>query len=90
MSAEDTDWLVYHRIPQTGEIPERELAADCGLDDRTLADSLARLDRSCLVERGDGRVRMLSFGEALIKNQFKNDEDLPYVIENGVIKARKP
>ena len=90
MNAEDTDWLVYHRIPETGEIAESELAVNCGLDAGTLAESLGRLDLSCLVERGDGKVRMLSFGEALVKNQFRNDKDLPYVIENGVIKARKP
>ena len=90
MNAEDTDWLVYHRIPENGEIGESELAAVCGLDTGTLAESLGRLDRSCLVERCGGKVRMLSFGEALVKNQFKNDNDLPYVIENGVIKARKP
>jgi len=86
---EDTDWFVYHRIPEHGEIEEGALAQVCCLDAAVVAGSLSRLERSCLVERCSGKVRMLTFGEALIKNQFKYEEDLPYVIENGVIKARK-
>ena len=89
MNAEDTDWLVYHRLPENGSLAEADLASACGLDAATVAASLERLERSCLVERMDGTVRMLSFGEALLKNQCKYEEDLPYVIENGVIKARK-
>jgi hypothetical protein len=52
-------------------------------------ESLARLESACLVERKETEVRKLNFGEALIRNQLKYDEALPYIIENGVIKARK-
>ena len=89
MNAEDLDWLIYHRLPENGALAETDLAADLGLDAVTVGASLERLQRSCLIERLDGKVRMLSFGEALIRNQCKYEEDLPYVIENGVIKARK-
>ena len=90
MNAEDTDWLVYHRLPENGPVAEPELAEQCGVDAATLRDSLVRLERSCLVERLDGTVRMLNFGEALLRNQCKYENDLPYTIENGVIRARKP
>jgi len=89
VNAEDTDWLVYHRIPENAPITEEALVAACGLDAESLADSLARLERSCLIARSDGNVRMLNFGEALLRNQCKYENDLPYIIENGVIKARK-
>ncbi len=83
------DWLVYHRIPENAAITEEALIAACGIDAGTLAASLARLERSCLIERSSEGVRMLNFGESLLKNQCKYEKDLPYVIENGVIKARK-
>lgn len=89
MKQEDADWLVYHRIPPSAPIAVADLAGRCGLAPLELEDSLARLERSCLIERSGADVRMLTFGEALIKNQFRYEEDLPFVIENGVIKERK-
>jgi predicted transcriptional regulator len=86
---EDADWRVYHQIPPAAPIRVEELAEKCGLDPVVLEDSLVRLERYCLVERDGSRVRVLTFGEALIKNQVKYEPDLPFVIENGVIKARK-
>ena len=90
MNAEDVDWLVYHRLPECGEIATDTLAENCGIDKEILAASLARLEKSCLIQRSGTNVRMLNFGEALLRNQCKYEKDLPYVIENGVIKARKP
>jgi hypothetical protein len=87
---EETDWLVYHRLPEQGSVAEETLRELCALDTATLAASLDRLERSCLIERQDNSVRMLNFGEALLRNQCKYEKDLPYTLENGVIKARKP
>lgn len=89
MNAEDTDWLVYHRIPENAAITEDELAESCGLDIADLTESLERLEGSCLIERREDGIRMLNFGEALLKNQCKYEKDLPYTIENGVIRMRK-
>ncbi|HII98269.1 MAG TPA: MarR family transcriptional regulator [Methanoregula sp.] len=89
MKAEDVDWLVYHRIPENAVITEKELCKSCGLDAADLNRSLGRLERSCLVERSEGGIRMLNFGEALLRNQCKYEPGLPYTIENGIIKARK-
>jgi hypothetical protein len=86
---EDADWKVYHLIPPASPITVEDLTEKSGLDLPVVEDSLIRLERSCLVERKGAEVRMLNFGEALIRNQLKYDEALPYIIENGVIKARK-
>jgi Mn-dependent DtxR family transcriptional regulator len=86
---EDVDWLVYHRIPEGSPVTAGALAARCGLGIPEVESSITRLERSCLVERADGSVRLLSFGEALIRNQVKYEEDLPFTIENGVIKEKK-
>jgi hypothetical protein len=89
MKREDEDWKIYHLIPPASPITVNDLAEKSGLALPVVEDSLARLESACLVERKGMEVRMLNFGEALIRNQLKYDEELPYTIENGVIKARK-
>jgi hypothetical protein len=86
---EDVDWLVYHRIPEGAPITSDALAAKCGLGIPEAEASLVRLEKSCLVERAGSSVRLLSFGEALIHNQVKYEKDLPFTIENGVIREKK-
>jgi Mn-dependent DtxR family transcriptional regulator len=86
---EDTDWLVYHQLPDGAPVTMDTLASRCGLGLPEVEASLNRLERSCLVERTGSSVRMLTFGEALIKNQVKYEEDLPFTIENGVIREKK-
>ena len=89
MKEEDTDWQIYHQIPPAGVVTVQDLAAENSLDPAVVEASLARLERSCLVERKGTAVRLLSFGEALIHNQVKYEKDLPFTIENGVIRERK-
>jgi len=86
---EDADWQIYHLIPECSAITTGELCLKSGLDATTVAASLERLEYSCLIERSGESIRMLNFGEALIRNQFKYEKDLPFTIENGVIKSRK-
>ena len=89
MKEEDVDWLVYHRIPENSAIAEEDLPEVCGLDAETIGASLGRLERSCLIGRSGRNVRLLNFAEALLHNQCKYEKDLPFIIENGVIKERK-
>ena len=89
MKEEDVDWLVYHQLPEGTAVTTDTLAAQCRLGIPEVDASLARLERSCLVERTGDSVRLLSFGEALIRNQMKYEEDLPFTIKNGVISAKK-
>ena len=89
MKDEDADWQVYHRIPVNAAIAEEDLASACGIDAPAIASSLARLERSCLIERSGNTIRMLNFGEALLRNQCKYEKDLPFIIENGVIKENR-
>ena len=89
MKEEDADWLVYHRIPANTAIAEDDLPVVCDLDTETIAASLERLERACLIERSGRNVRMLNYGEALLSNQCKYEKDLPFFIENGLIKEKK-
>ncbi|MDD4137672.1 MAG: MarR family transcriptional regulator [Methanoregula sp.] len=89
MKQEDVDWQVYHLIPPVEPTTAAILAETSGLGLTVVEESLARLERSCLIEQNDGNVRMLTFGESLIRNQIVYDKDLPFTMENGVIKAKR-
>jgi hypothetical protein len=86
---EDVDWQVYHLIPPEAATTAEELAGKSGLGLPVIEASLARLERSCLIECAGGTVRMLNFGEALLRNQCKYEQDLPFTIENGVVRAKR-
>jgi len=86
---EEADWQIYHLIPEGSATTAGELERKSGLDAASVAASVERLERSCLVERSGDTIRMLNFGEALLKNQVKYEKGLPFTIENGVIRARK-
>lgn len=89
MKEEDADWLIYHLIAKEPSVTAEDLLRVSGCDPCTLNASLDRLERYHLIERTEGTVRALSFGEALIRCQVKHSGTLPYTIENGVIKERK-
>ena len=89
MKDEDTDWLIYHLVAQQPSSTTDGLVSASGLDLSAVEKSLERLERNLLIEQGDGRVRVLAIGEALLLCQIKNSKDLPYCIENGVIRERR-
>jgi hypothetical protein len=86
---EDADWLIYHLIAQKSTVTAEELVRESDLSAAAVDASLARLENNLLINRAGSEIRVLSIGESLIKCQAKYDNTLPYVIENGVIKARK-
>jgi DNA-binding MarR family transcriptional regulator len=86
---EDADWVIYHLIVQEPSITMEELISASGLDPCVVDASLGRLERYLLIERTEGKLRVLNIGEALIRCQIKYSKGLPYTIENGVIKERK-
>jgi hypothetical protein len=86
---EDTDWAIYHLIVREPSISLEGLVTSSGLDPCVVDASLKRLERYLLIEQTDGKLRVLNFGEALLRCQIKYSGDLPYTLENGVIKERK-
>jgi len=86
---EDADWLIYHIIVKEPSISVEGMVTASGLDPCVVDASLQRLEKYLLIERTEGTLRVLNFGEALVRCQIKYSKDLPYTIENGVIKQRK-
>lgn len=89
MKEEDADWVIYHLIVNEPSISVEDLVTVSGFDACIVDASLKRLERYLLIERIEGKLRVLNFGEALIRCQIQYSKDLPYTIENGVIKERK-
>ncbi|MFA6225369.1 MAG: MarR family transcriptional regulator [Methanoregula sp.] len=89
MKDEDLDWMIYHIIAREPAVPTEKIVAASGLDAPTIESSLARLQQALLVERKNDTVRVLSFGESLIKTQVKYSDNLPFIFEDGVIKEKK-
>ena len=89
MKEEDTDWTIYHLLVKDPSISQEGLVTASGLDPCVVDASLKRLERYLLIEQTDGKLRVLNFGEALLRCQIKYSRDLPYTLENGVIKERK-
>jgi hypothetical protein len=86
---EDTDWAIYHLLVKEPSLSPEGLVTASGLDPCVVDASLKRLERYLLIEQTDGKLRVLNFGEALLRCQIKYSRDLPYTLENGVIKERK-
>ncbi|MDV2482006.1 MarR family transcriptional regulator [Methanoculleus sp. Wushi-C6] len=89
MREEDLDWAVYHGIPETGSTTVEDLAAVTGFEPDAVTASLERLERYILIRRSGEAVRLLSVQESLIECQCRHTEDLPFVIENGVVRAKR-
>lgn len=89
MKDEDIDWMIYHIIASEPGVTKEKLAAASGLDAAATESSLVRLERAFLIEHTNDALRALSFGESLIKTQVKYSDDLPFVLENGLIKEKK-
>ncbi|MDN7012834.1 MarR family transcriptional regulator [Methanoculleus sp. FWC-SCC3] len=90
MREEDLDWAVYHRIPKTGGITVEDLVAVTGIEPGAVTASLKRLEHSLLIRQTEEGVRLLSIQESLVECQCRHTiDDLPFVIENGVIRATR-
>ncbi len=89
MKDEDIDWIIYHLLTPQGTSTPEDLVIKSGLDLKTVNTSLQRLEKYFLIGMVDGRARLLSVNESLIRCQFMYDADLRYMIENGVIKQTR-
>jgi len=81
--------MIYHIIAREPVVPTEKITTLSGLDAPEVESSLVRLQQALLIERTGDAVRALSFGESLIRTQVKYSDDLPFIIENGVIKEKK-
>jgi len=85
---EELDWEIYHALQDGKTWTVRDLVG-MGYEPGQVEASLRRLEKALLIERtGDG-ARPLSFQEAVLLCQIKNESGNPLCFENGVIRVRK-
>jgi hypothetical protein len=85
---EDLDWDVYHAIAMSGQITMDELLELCNQPGNVIGDSVARLERRCLVALNETGVRVLSVQESIARCKMQHCMDDRLFIEDGVIKVR--
>jgi hypothetical protein len=84
---EEIDWEVYHALAE-GKAGTLQGLACLGYETRLIEESVRRLEKNYLVERTGDSVRVLSFQESLLLCQAKNDGSCPFVVENGIVRAK--
>ncbi len=86
---EDIDWIVYHILSNGGAKTEESLVRETGLPAGDIVGSLTRLKSNLLIECRNGTYDILSIPEMLFRCQCRHGQDIPVIIEDGVIKAKK-
>ena len=92
MRDEDLDWLCYTTLSRSaGSATVPELAMATGLAEDMISESAERLERALLARRDGDRILLLAIQESLLLCQDRyGQEKMPFVIENDVIRARRP
>lgn len=91
MRDEDLDWLCYITLSRgTGSATVPELAEATGLPPDAVSASAARLEQALLARREGARVLLIAVQESFLLCQSRYGKEMPFVIENGVIRARRP
>jgi transcription initiation factor IIE alpha subunit len=87
---EDLDWIVYHVLSNGGVKTEESLVRETGMPTGDISASLSRLKSSLLIDFRDGNYEVISIPEMLFRCQCRYSTDIPVVIEDGVVKVKKP
>jgi hypothetical protein len=87
---EDLDWIVYHILSNGGAKTEVSIGPVTGFSAEDIRASLIRLKLNLLIECRDGNYEVISIPEMLFRCQCRYSTDIPVVIEDGVVKVKKP
>ena len=87
---EDLDWIVYHLIQQGKASDLDAVIRETGCTPEEGDESIRRLVAYFLIDTVGDRLQALSVPDMFLRSQCKYDQGMPFVIENGVIKPKKP
>jgi hypothetical protein len=87
---EDLDWTVYHLILAGKATDNDAVIQETGCSPEEAAESIRRLISYFLIDIVADRYQALSMPDMFLRSQCKYADDMPIVIENGVVKPKKP
>jgi hypothetical protein len=87
---EDLDWIVYHVLSGKGAKTEETIVRETGFPAGDIRASLTRMESNLLIECREGNYDVLSIPDMLFRCQCRYAKDSPVVIEDGVIRVKKP
>ena len=90
MKPEDLDWIVYHLILEGKASDMDAIIGATGCTPAEGDESIRRLVSYFLIDTDGDRFYALSVPDMFLRSQCKYDEGMPIVIENGVVKTKKP
>lgn len=86
---EDFDWIVYHLILEGKASDMAGVIGATGCTKEEGDESVRRLISYFLIDTDGEQFHALSVPDMFLRSQCKYDEDMPIVIENGVVKTKK-
>ncbi|HOV67472.1 MAG TPA: MarR family transcriptional regulator [Methanoregulaceae archaeon] len=90
MRDEDLDWCCYIFLSRRAQpASPGEVAEGVGIPEEIVRASIDRLVHALLVSFDGERARVMSVQESLLACQLRYAGDLPFVLENGVVRARR-
>jgi hypothetical protein len=90
MKDEDRDWIIYHLAIREKNTRLDDLVRDSGFSRDLVRESVERLEKGFLLDISGECIRALGVGESMVRCQCRFMKDSPIIVENGVIRARKP
>jgi biotin operon repressor len=89
VNEQDLDWQVYHLLIKDPDQDPDVITGKTGCSRDEIVSSLRRLEADGLIEQDGERYKVLSVQEILLRGQAKYDQNVPFVIEGGVIRIKK-
>ncbi|MBN1166923.1 MAG: hypothetical protein JXA44_07305 [Methanospirillaceae archaeon] len=91
MRESDIDWVIYHIIAASDDGCTRcRISNESVYDDPVIDSSLQRLVSFCLIREQEQVYRAVSIEEYILQSQLRYCERSQIILENGVIKVKKP
>ncbi len=91
MRESDIDWEIYHIIATVDEgCPRSRIIDETLYEDEVIHNSLQRLLSSLLIHECNQVYRVISVQEYMLKCQLKYCQSTSIIIENGIIRVKRP
>ncbi len=89
MKDAEVDWDIYHRIVCNQANTVSGIEEVCGFSSDMVRASVDRLKHYLLIKEENGLLHPLGLEEMLLSCRIRHEQDLPFTIEDGVIRMKQ-